>query len=36
VGMHERAELIGARLGVETQPNKGTRIDLHWRPSNGN
>jgi signal transduction histidine kinase len=35
VGMHERAELIGARLGVETAPTKGTRIDLHWRPSNG-
>ncbi len=35
VGMHERAELIGARLGVETAPSKGTRIDLHWRAPNG-
>jgi signal transduction histidine kinase len=35
VGMHERAELIGARLAVETAPSKGTRIDLHWRPPNG-
>lgn len=35
VGMHERAELIGARLGVETAPNKGTRIEVHWRAPNG-
>jgi len=28
LGMNERAELIGARLGVESQPGHGTRISV--------
>jgi two-component system sensor histidine kinase DegS len=29
VGMRERAELIGARLTIDSKPNEGTRIFLH-------
>jgi signal transduction histidine kinase len=29
--MHERAEAIGARLSIDSQPGAGTRIELVWR-----
>jgi two-component system nitrate/nitrite sensor histidine kinase NarX len=29
--MHERAEAIGARLEIQSEPGKGTRLYLHWR-----
>lgn len=32
VGMHERAEIIGADLQVESEPGKGTRVSVRWRP----
>jgi two-component system sensor histidine kinase DegS len=30
-GMHERAELIGAAIRVESEANRGTRIQIVWR-----
>jgi signal transduction histidine kinase len=30
-GMYERAELIGAGLDVDSQPDKGTRVRLEWQ-----
>ena len=29
MGMHERAELLGARLVIQSAPGAGTRIELH-------
>jgi len=29
--MRERARAIGAQLRIESRPNAGTRIDVHWR-----
>lgn len=29
MGLHERAELIGARLEIESAPNRGTRIEVY-------
>jgi len=29
MGMHERAELIGARLTIDSAPNAGTRIEIY-------
>jgi signal transduction histidine kinase len=29
-GMRERAELIHAKLRIESQPGKGTRLSLSW------
>ena len=29
-GMHERAELIGARISIRSQPNQGTQIQVRW------
>lgn len=31
-GMRERAALIGARLNIDTQPDKGTKVSLTWWP----
>jgi two-component system sensor histidine kinase DegS len=31
VGMHERANLIGAQLALQTKTGQGTRIELHWK-----
>lgn len=35
VGMHERAQIIGAHLTIESQLGTGTRIQLNWREKNG-
>ena len=32
-GMYERAELIGAALQIKSQPNRGCRVTITWRPS---
>ena len=29
-GMHERAALIGGRLRIETEPGRGTRVQIFW------
>lgn len=29
-GMHERAELIGAKINVHSQPSEGTQIQIRW------
>ena len=31
-GMFERAELIGATIAVRSEPEKGTSIDISWKP----
>ncbi len=31
VGMHERAELIGAHLSINSTPGKGALIAIHWQ-----
>jgi len=31
VGMHERAELIGALIRIDSKPNQGTQIHLDWK-----
>jgi signal transduction histidine kinase len=33
MGMHERAQLVGAHLAVRSRPGKGTTIEVHWRPA---
>jgi two-component system sensor histidine kinase DegS len=29
-GMHERADLIGAAIRIDSQPNQGTQIHVLW------
>jgi signal transduction histidine kinase len=31
-GMYERSELIGAALRIVSSPQKGTRVELQWKP----
>jgi len=33
--MQERADDIGATLSIESEPEKGTRIAVDWRPTSG-
>jgi two-component system sensor histidine kinase DegS len=35
LGMHERAEMIGADLSIETAVNQGTRVDVTWAFDSG-
>jgi signal transduction histidine kinase len=28
--MHERAEAVGARLSIQSQPGKGTEVAIRW------
>lgn len=32
LGIHERADLIGARLSLHTAPGQGTRLHISWQP----
>jgi len=32
-GMFERAELVGAEIGIESEPAKGTRVEIRWKPT---
>ncbi|MBI3763398.1 MAG: sensor histidine kinase [Chloroflexi bacterium] len=32
VGLHERAEIIGGRLQIDSAPGKGTRVQVTWTP----
>jgi signal transduction histidine kinase len=34
-GMHERAELIGARMVVDSKPGQGTRVLVAWNRQEG-
>jgi two-component system nitrate/nitrite sensor histidine kinase NarX len=31
--MHERAEAVGARLSINSQPGKGTEVAIRWAPA---
>jgi signal transduction histidine kinase len=31
-GIFERAELIGADIEIESEPGKGTRLQIYWKP----
>ena len=34
-GIFECAELIGAEIKIESEPSKGTRLQIYWKPGRG-